>query len=77
MSGTGWKGLVQGRHGDAVVWARRDPATGGQVFTCYEKRDGRELGTSTVSKPDAWRVAWVNIREGVPADKAPGQSLLL
>ncbi len=74
---TGWKAKVLERHPRAVVWSKRDQPNSGQSFRCYAEPDGRELGVSMVSTGDAWRVAWINIREGVPADKAPGQRLLL
>lgn len=71
---TGWKGFVVGRHPRAVVHSKTHPI---KRFVCYTEPDGEELGVSMISTADAWRVAWINIREGVPADKAPGQSLLL
>jgi len=71
---TGWKALVVARHLRAVVHSKTIPA---KRFVCYSEPDGEELGVSMISTADAWRVAWINIREGVPADKAPGQSLLL
>lgn len=77
MTATGWKALVLGRYPRAVVWSKRDQPNSGQSFRCYAHPDGIELGISMVSTADAWRVAWINISEGVPADKAPGQSLLL
>lgn len=74
---TGWKAKVLERHPQGVVWAKRDQPGGGQRFVAYDRPDGREIGVSTISTADAWRVAWINIRDGATADKAPGQSLLL
>lgn len=77
MTATGWKAKVLDRHPRAMVWSKRDQPNSGQRFLVMAEPDGVTLGVSTLSTSDAWRVAWLNIHDGVPAHKAPGQSLLL
>lgn len=77
MTAATWKSTVQLRFPRAVAWTKNGKPGEGSRYVCYAEPDGRELGVSTISTADAWRVAALNIRDNVPADKAPGQTLLL
>jgi hypothetical protein len=71
----GWKALVTARHPKAFVASEGIGET--KRFVVRTKVDGDTLSISTMSTPDAWRCAWLNIDGKRPPDEGPGTTLLL